>query len=138
VSRLRAILISAAALLAALLVGLLLIAGSGVAIGEALAAFWDGIAGSGFALVGSLTRGVPLALVGLGFILADRANLTNVGGEGQIAVGGMFATAAALSWGASKLPGLWPGCGPCWWGRRPARSGAPSPASSRPAAAPTR
>jgi ABC-type uncharacterized transport system permease subunit len=123
VSRLRAILISAAALLAALLVGLLLIAGSGVAIAEALAAFWDGIAGSGFALVGSLTRGVPLALVGLGFILADRANLTNVGGEGQIAVGGMFATAAALSWGASKLPGpmawMWPllvgaGAGALW------------------------
>ena len=35
------------------------------------------------------------ALVGLGFVLAQRANLTNVGGEGQIAVGGIAATAVA-------------------------------------------
>jgi len=58
-----------------------------------------------FALVGSASRAVPLALVGLGYILAERANLTNVGGEGQICVGGIFATAASLSWGANKLPG---------------------------------
>lgn len=94
-----------AALFAALLFGLLLIGATGVPLGEAVAAFWDGIGGSDYALVGSLTRGVPLALVGLGFILADRANLTNVGGEGQICVGGMFATAAALYWGAPALPG---------------------------------
>ena len=43
--------------------------------------------------------------MGLGFILAERANLTNVGGEGQICLGGIFATAASLSWGAGKLPG---------------------------------
>jgi simple sugar transport system permease protein len=43
--------------------------------------------------------------VGLGFILADRARLTNVGGEGQICVGGIFATAAALYGGAAHLPG---------------------------------
>jgi simple sugar transport system permease protein len=70
-----------------------------------MAAFWDGIGGSSFAVVGSIARAVPLGLVGLGFILAERANLTNVGGEGQICLGGMFATAASLSWGAAKLPG---------------------------------
>ena len=58
-----------------------------------------------YSLVGSVTRGVPLGLVGLGYILAERANLTNVGGEGQICMGGIFATAASLSWGAAKLPG---------------------------------
>jgi len=47
---------------------------------------------------------VVFALVGLGYILANRANLVNVGGEGQIAVGGMFATAAALNHGISGLP----------------------------------
>jgi ABC-type uncharacterized transport system permease subunit len=93
------------ALLAALLVGLVLIGATGVPVGAAVAAFWDGIAGSDYALVGSLTRSVPLGLVGLGFILAERANLTNVGGEGQICVGGMFATAAALYGGAGHLPG---------------------------------
>jgi general nucleoside transport system permease protein len=93
------------ALAGALGVGLLLVRATGVPIHDALGAFWDGIAGSPFALVGSASRAVPLALVGLGYILAERANLTNVGGEGQICMGGIFATAASLSWGAGKLPG---------------------------------
>ena len=100
-----AFLLPVAALLAALLVGLGLIGLTGVPVREAVAAFWDGIAGSDYALVGSLNRGVPLTLIGLGFILADRANLTNVGGEGQICVGGIFATAAALQGHAEVLPG---------------------------------
>ncbi|HVY39170.1 MAG TPA: ABC transporter permease [Polyangia bacterium] len=93
------------ALVGALGLGLLLVKSTGVPLKDALAAFWDGVGGSPYAMVGSVTRGVPLALVGLGFILAERANLTNVGGEGQICMGGMFATAASLSWGAARLPG---------------------------------
>jgi simple sugar transport system permease protein len=93
------------ALAGALGLGLGLVRATGVPVHDALAAFWDGIAGSSFALVGSLTRGVPLALVGLGYLLAERANLTNVGGEGQICLGGILATAASLSWGAARLPG---------------------------------
>src|SRR3569832_989621 len=50
-----------------------------------------------------MNRAISLGFVGLGFIFANRANLTNVGGEGQIAVGGMFATALALH-GAAGLP----------------------------------
>ena len=100
-----AILVPAAAMAGALLVGLGLIRATGVGTAEAAAAFWDGVGGSGYALAASLIRGVPLALVGLGFILADRANLTNVGGEGQICVGGLFATSAALYWGGGSLPG---------------------------------
>jgi simple sugar transport system permease protein len=48
---------------------------------------------------------VALALVGLGFIVAHRASLTNVGGEGQIAVGGMVSAALCLHGGAAMLPG---------------------------------
>jgi simple sugar transport system permease protein len=59
----------------------------------------------------SINRAVALTLVGLGFILANRANLTNVGAEGQLAVGGMMATALALH-GAERLPlglaTIWP------------------------------
>ena len=44
---------------------------------------------------------IAFALVGIGFIVANRANLTNVGGEGQIAVGGIAATAVALYGGMS-------------------------------------
>jgi simple sugar transport system permease protein len=93
------------ALVGSLAVGLILVRATGVPLRAALAAFWEGVGGSEFAMVGSLNRGVPLALVGLGYILAERANLTNVGGEGQICLGGIFSAAASLSWGAGKLPG---------------------------------
>ncbi|MBS0447786.1 MAG: ABC transporter permease [Proteobacteria bacterium] len=87
----------------ALLAGLAIIAATGSSVTEAMAAFWDGMAGSGFNIGASINRAISLGFVGLGFIFANRANLTNVGGEGQIAVGGMFATALALH-GAPNLP----------------------------------
>ena len=93
------------ALLGALGLGLALIASSGVPLSKALAAFIDGVAGSGYAVVGSITRAAPLALVGLGFVVADRGKLTNVGAEGQICLGGLASTAACLYLGAARLPG---------------------------------
>ncbi|MEO8922059.1 MAG: ABC transporter permease [Caldimonas sp.] len=91
------------AIVAALLVALLIIAATGSSVTEALAAFWDGMVGSDYNIGASINRAISLGFVGLGFIFANRANLTNVGGEGQIAVGGMIATAAALH-GAAPLP----------------------------------
>lgn len=93
-----------AATAAALAVGLVLIAIAGKSIPDAAEAFFDGAFGSSYALGASINRAVALALVGLGFIIAFRANLTNVGGEGQIAVGGVAATAIALYGGVSGLP----------------------------------
>jgi general nucleoside transport system permease protein len=87
----------------ALLVGLLIIALTGSSVPQALEAFWDGMAGSTYNIGASINRAITLGFVGLGFILANRANLTNVGGEGQIVMGGMIATAAALH-GAALLP----------------------------------
>jgi len=86
-----------------LLVGVALVAATGASVPEAVAAFWDGMAGSTFAFGASINRAVALTLVGLGFIFANRANLTNVGAEGQLAVGGIAATALALH-GAERLP----------------------------------
>lgn len=94
-----------AAVVVALLVGLLLVAAAGVAPRDAVAAFADGAWGSPYSVGASLNRAVALGLVGLGFIVAHRANLTNVGGEGQIAVGGMASTALCLYGGAAALPG---------------------------------
>jgi len=85
-------------------VGLLLIAMIGVSVPKAIAAFVEGAFGSPFALAASLNRSSVFALVGFGFALANRANLTNVGGEGQIAVGGIAATAVALYGHVSGLP----------------------------------
>ncbi|HET6221800.1 MAG TPA: hypothetical protein VFE11_06510, partial [Dongiaceae bacterium] len=77
------------AVLGSMIVGLLLIALSGKDVPDAIEAFMDGAFGNAFAIGASINRAVALSLVGLGFILAFRANLTNVGGEGQIAVGGI-------------------------------------------------
>jgi general nucleoside transport system permease protein len=99
-----AILISLAALLAAALFGMVLVVAIGVPVPEALAAFADGAWGSPYAVAASINRALALGLVGIGFVIAQRANLTNVGGEGQIAVGGITATAVALYGGAAALP----------------------------------
>lgn len=90
--------------LAALLLGIALIGLTGVTVSEAIEGFLDGAFGSGYVIAASINRAVVYALVALGFILAARANLTNVGGEGQIAVGGITATAVALYGGVETLP----------------------------------
>ena len=69
-----------------------------------IAAFIDGTVGSPYAIAASINRSLVFALVGFGFVLANRANLTNVGGEGQIAVGGIAATAVALYGHVAQLP----------------------------------
>lgn len=84
--------------------GFVLMAATGSAIGAAIAAFAQGAVGSAYAIGTSLNRAVALGLVGLGFIFGARANLINVGGEGQIAMGGIFSTAVALYGGVKGLP----------------------------------
>jgi simple sugar transport system permease protein len=88
----------------AALIGLALIAAIGVSVPNAIASFVDGTVGSPYAMAASINRSTAFALVGFGFVLANRANLTNVGGEGQIAVGGIAATAVALYGHVSGLP----------------------------------
>ena len=92
------------AVVGSMIVGLLLIAASGKDVPDAIEAFMDGAFGNAFAIGASINRAVALSLVGLGFILAFRANLTNVGGEGQIAVGGIAATALGLWPPIANLP----------------------------------
>jgi general nucleoside transport system permease protein len=88
---------------AAMLIGLALVSATGADIADAADAFWQGGFGSSYAIGASLNRAIPFTLVGLGFILAQKANLTNVGGEGQICLGGIAAAAVALH-GAAALP----------------------------------
>lgn len=88
----------------ALAIGLALIVALGTPLGDAIEAFIKGAFGNSYSVAVSLNRAVVLALVGLGFIIANRANLTNVGGEGQIAVGGIAATALALNGFVAGLP----------------------------------
>jgi simple sugar transport system permease protein len=97
-------LVPMAAVLAAFAIGLMLIVATGARLDAALGAFVNGAFGSSYAISVSLNRAVIYALVGFGFILAARAGLTNVGGEGQIAVGGIAATAIALHAGVDGWP----------------------------------
>jgi general nucleoside transport system permease protein len=102
--RYSSIWITLAAVCFAFVCGALLVVAMGVPLADALAAFAEGAWGSPYAVAASINRALALGLIGLGFIFANRANLTNVGGEGQIAMGGMAATAVALYGGASHLP----------------------------------
>ncbi len=98
------VVISVGAVLAAAVLGLLLIFAIGVPVSDAIGAFVDGTIGSPYAIAASLNRSIAFALVGIGFVIANRANLVNVGGEGQIAVGGIVATAVALYGHVADLP----------------------------------
>jgi len=100
----KAIFLSLAAVAAALVLGLVLVAVIGVSIPDAVSAFAEGAWGSPYALAASINRSLVFALVGLGFILANRANLTNVGGEGQIAVGAIAAAGVCLYGGVAAMP----------------------------------
>jgi len=101
---LRVACVIAAAVAFAMLAALALIALMHVSIAEALAAFADGAWGSPYAIGASINRSLAFALVGTGFVIANRAKLTNVGGEGQLAIGGIVATAMSLYGGCAHLP----------------------------------
>jgi general nucleoside transport system permease protein len=98
------VVISISAVVVAGLLGLVLIFAINVSVPDALLAFIDGTVGSPYAIAASINRSIAFALVGIGFVIANRANLINVGGEGQIAVGGIAATAVALYGGVAGLP----------------------------------
>ncbi len=71
---------------------------------EAYGALVGGIVGSVFGLTQTLVQATPLLLVALGIVIAFRGGVLNIGGEGQITVGALAATAVALSLGS--LPAL--------------------------------
>jgi len=87
--------------LAALLVGAVMIAALGANPIDGYHALLTGAFGGTYALGSTAVKAVPLLLVGVGICIAFRANAFNIGGEGQIAMGGLAATAVALA-----LPGL--------------------------------
>jgi ABC-type uncharacterized transport system permease subunit len=69
----------------------------------AYAALVRGAVGSRFGLTQTLVKATPLLLVGLGICIAFRANVINIGGEGQIIAGALMA-----AWFPLTFPS-WPG-----------------------------
>ena len=92
------------AMLAALLVGVLLLLMLGADPVKAYSALIQGALGNVSGITQTLTKATPLLLVGLGICIAFRGGVINIGGEGQIVVGALGATAFAV--GFEGLPGL--------------------------------
>jgi simple sugar transport system permease protein len=127
----EAIVINVGALVAALAVSMLIITVSGADATEAIRALWDGAFAGRAQLAGTLFKMIPLLLVALGWIVAYSARRVSIGFEGQILVGGVFATWVGISislpdgihLGAAVIAGVlggavWAGIAAWLWARR--------------------
>jgi general nucleoside transport system permease protein len=85
------------ALVVALLIGavMMLVLGANPLTGYS--ALLRGAFGGSYALSSTAVQAVPLLLVGVGICISFRANVFNIGGEGQIATGGLAGAATALA-----------------------------------------
>jgi simple sugar transport system permease protein len=71
---------------------------------RAYGALLEGAFGSANALAETAVKAVPLLLVGLGICISFRANVINIGGEGQMIIGAILGTLVGLT--LSGGPGL--------------------------------
>jgi simple sugar transport system permease protein len=83
--------------LAALLIGALVLGVLQVNPLTAYAALIGGAYGNAAGLTQSAVKATPLLLVGLGIVIAFRANVINIGAEGQIMLGALATTWFALT-----------------------------------------
>ena len=84
------------AVFAALLFGAIMLILLGADPIEGYSEMFLGAFGSGDALIATILKATPLLFVGIGIVIAFRANVINIGAEGQLVLGGLFATMAAL------------------------------------------
>jgi len=116
------ILVLLAALVCALLVGAVFILLAKSNPMKAYGVMFTGPFSSKFGISETLVRATPLLLVGLGIVVSFRSGILNIGGEGQILIGAVTASAAAtlfFQWpGVFLLPlVLLAGCaGGALWG----------------------
>jgi ABC-type uncharacterized transport system permease subunit len=103
VSRLIDALLPVFATLAALIIGAVMLLLLGVNPVVAYKALWDGAFGSANAFAETLVKATPLLLVGLGICISFRGDVINIGGEGQMIIGGILATWIGLTF--TGLPG---------------------------------
>lgn len=102
-SKLFDVLMPVFATLAALAVGAVVLVFLGVNPFQAYGALLEGAFGSPNAMAETLVKATPLLLVGLGICIAFRGNVINIGGEGQMIIGAIFATILGLTF--TGLPG---------------------------------
>jgi simple sugar transport system permease protein len=75
----------------------------GLPVLSSLADLWTGAFGDRFGLARTFVRATPLVFCALGIVVAWRARMYNIGGEGQYVVGGICA-----AWAAKGLAALHP------------------------------
>lgn len=90
------------AALAALIIGALMLLALGANPIEAYGAMASGSFGSLNAFADTIVKATPLLFVGAGICISFRGGMLNIGGEGQLIVGALAATLAAL--GLSDWP----------------------------------
>ena len=94
--RLLAYSIPVLAVFAALIFGAVMLILLGANPIEGYSEMFVGAFGSGNALIATVLKATPLLFVGTGIVIAFRAGVINIGAEGQMVLGGLFATMAAL------------------------------------------
>lgn len=100
-----AVVIPLLAVITAFVIGGIIMLLAGVTVSQTLQAYWaliQGSVGSVKAISETLTAATPLILTGLAVAIAFRAGLFNIGGEGQMLIGGM--TALMVGFSFSGLP----------------------------------
>lgn len=76
----------------------------GLPVLDSLRLLYEGALGDKFGISRTLAKATPLLLTGVGMVIAWRAGMYNIGGEGQLIVGAIGAAAVASAL-AGKIPG---------------------------------
>lgn len=91
-------------LLAALAVASILLLAMSANVGEAYLALASGAFGTENATAETLVKAIPVLFVAIGICVAFRANVINIGGEGQMIAGAVAGVAIALAFGGVLPP----------------------------------
>jgi len=92
------------AIASSLLLGALILYLAGYDTGKAFSAIYSATFRNLFAFTGTVNRSSPLIFVGLAVAIAFRGNVFNIGAEGQLLMGAVFATLIGITF--TGLPGF--------------------------------
>ena len=98
------------ATVAALLIGAVMLVLMDADPVAAYRALWEGAFGTKNTFADTLIKATPLLLVGIGICISFRGGVVNIGGEGQMIVGGLAATALALANPDTRAEIIVPAC----------------------------
>ncbi len=85
------------AVLGALVIGAIMLIALNADVAKGFSRLFSGAFGSANALTETALKATPLLFVGVGITIAFRANVINIGGEGQMVAGGLLSTIVALN-----------------------------------------